>query len=55
MATLTENVILRDPSTGAPTSLLVGSELPEWAEGLVGGHVLTEPAPKPAKRRTKQE
>ncbi len=51
MATLTENVILRDPSTGAPASLLAGSELPEWAENLVGAHALENPSPKPTRKR----
>ena len=48
---LTENVILRNPDRGDPVFLPAGSEVPEWAEGLVGDHVLESgsgPASGPA-------
>lgn len=46
---LTANVLLRDPHTGTMTCLLAGSELPDWAEGQVGSHVLTnDVADKPS-------
>ncbi len=37
---LTENVILRNPDRGDPVFLPAGSEVPDWAEGQVGDHVL---------------
>lgn len=45
MAWLTDSVVLRHPDGGEPVALLAGSVLPEWADGLVGGHVLTDTNP----------
>ena len=41
MARLSETVVLRNPS-GAPEVLRTGSEVPEWASGKLGPHVLSE-------------
>lgn len=38
---LTAGVMLNHPGTGARVFLPTGSDLPTWATGLVGGHVLT--------------
>ena len=47
---LTAGVILRHPERGDPVFLPVGSEVPDWAEGQVGDHVLesgSESGPTP--------
>ena len=43
MPALNGSTFLRNPQTGEIESLAAGSELPEWAVGLVGGHLLVEP------------
>ena len=48
MAKLTANVLLSHPDSGRVEFLAEGSTLPEWAVGLVGDHVLDEPAESPA-------
>lgn len=45
MPKLTDNVALRNPETGEVVTLSPGTELPKWADGLVGGHLLDD-APK---------
>lgn len=40
MARLSVTVIVRHPSTGQIEVLSEGSDLPEWADGLVGDHAL---------------
>lgn len=40
MATLTGNAVIRDPATGSPAVLLAGEEIPDWATGLVGDHLI---------------
>lgn len=45
MATFAAYVIVHG-ETG-PVQFAPGDELPEWAEGLVGDHCLTEPQPEP--------
>lgn len=40
MARLTAGVLLRNPGTGQVEFLPAESTLPDWAEGLVGDHVL---------------
>lgn len=46
MARLTANVILANPAnSGSVEFLAEGSTLPEWAEGLVGDHVLDRDEP----------
>lgn len=40
MARLAVNVVLAHPNGGEPAVLLAGSDVPEWAEGLVGDHAL---------------
>lgn len=65
---LTGATVLPDPTTLLPLVLRKGDELPDWADGMVGGHLLGEvgeapaetepevvdekPAPKPPRRRT---
>ena len=42
MATLTgTTIVMRD---GTPVVLAAGDQLPEWAVGMVGNHLLDEPA-----------
>ncbi|GAB3304276.1 hypothetical protein EK0264_03725 [Epidermidibacterium keratini] len=50
MAKLKATVIVRNPKTGAVTALLAGSAVPDWAEGLVGDHLLEQERKAPAKR-----
>jgi hypothetical protein len=38
---LTAGVVVRHPGSGTVIFLPEGSDLPEWAEALVGDHVLT--------------
>jgi hypothetical protein len=40
MAELIENTLVRHPETGTAVLLAAGGELPEWATGLVGGHLI---------------
>ena len=40
MATLTGTTVVRHPDTLAPVVLAAGAELPEWAAGLVGDHLI---------------
>ena len=40
---VTANTLLRDPSTGDLVSVAAGEDVPEWAEGLVGAHLLDAP------------
>jgi hypothetical protein len=49
MATLTENTVIRHPKTGEPTLLAATGELPDWAIGLVGDHLLDHGGKVPAK------
>lgn len=53
MAKLTEGVVIRHPESSQPVFLPAGSDLPDWAVGLVGGHVLDGSAKKPASRAKK--
>ena len=46
------NVLLRNPQTGEVTFVEAGSDAPEWAEGMLGEHVLDGKA-EPAKPRAK--
>lgn len=40
MAKLTGNTIVSHPETGVPTVLLKDSDVPDWADGLIGDHLL---------------
>jgi hypothetical protein len=40
MAKLTDNTVVAHPDTGAPTVLLKGDDVPDWAKGLVGNHLV---------------
>lgn len=42
MARLVANVLVSHPGTGEPVALLAGTEVPEWAAGMLGAHVLDE-------------
>lgn len=44
MATLVDTTVVRHPSTRKPVVLHKGDRLPDWAQGLVGAHLLDEPA-----------
>lgn len=43
MPKLTGTTIVVNPTTYSAEVLLAGSELPDWASGLVGDHLLDEP------------
>lgn len=43
MPKLTGTTIVVNPATYLSEVLLAGSDLPEWAAGLVGNHLLDEP------------
>ena len=47
MARLTANTALTNPDTLVVTPLTAGDEVPEWAEGMVGDHLL-DAAPEAA-------
>lgn len=55
MPKLTANVVLAHPETGEPTVLPAGSDLPDWAGGMVGEHVLSEPEKPKRTRRAASE
>lgn len=40
MAKLNGNTVVTHPETGAPAVLLEGEEVPDWAEGLIGDHLI---------------
>lgn len=46
MARLSASVPLADPETGEAKVFLAGSELPAWAEGKVGKHLVEETSEK---------
>ena len=48
MPKLTGNTVVSHPETYQPVVLLTGSDLPVWAVGLVGDHLLDEPAGDPS-------
>ena len=48
MATLTGTTVVRHPDTHAPVVLAPGAELPEWAAGLVGDHLIDSGEDVPA-------
>ena len=47
MAKLIEGTVVPDPKTSEPVHLVAGSDVPEWASGLVGAHLLAEDATEP--------
>ena len=53
MATLTGTTVVRHPDTLAPIVLAAGAELPEWAAGLVGDHLIDSGEDVPAALGTK--
>lgn len=40
MAKVTENTWVEDPETGAPKFLAAGADVPSWAAGQVGDHLV---------------
>lgn len=48
---LVTNVALRNPATGQVESLAEGSDLPGWAEGMVGDHALSDVQPKTTEKQ----
>lgn len=40
MANLSGNTIVTHPETGSPVVLLEGEEIPDWADGLIGDHLI---------------
>ena len=50
MRKLIENTVVSHD--GMPTPILAGEDLPEWAVGLVGDHLLTDPEPEPETPKT---
>jgi len=55
MGVLTGTTAVTHPESGAPVVLHEGTELPDWAEGMVGEHLLDEEKRKPAARSRKSE
>jgi len=54
MPKLTDATVVVNPKTFAPVMLHKGDNLPKWAEGLVGEHLL-EADPKPAAKSDKSK
>lgn len=50
MAKLSATTVVRHPESGDPVPLLEGTDVPRWAEKLVGDHLI-ESEPKPAAKR----
>lgn len=40
MATLIDNTVVEHPETGERVTLFAGQEIPDWAEDLIGGHLV---------------
>ena len=47
MAKLIEGTVVPDPKTSEPVHLVAGSDVPEWASGLVGAHLLADDVAEP--------
>ena len=53
MPKLTGSTTVMRPDTLEVVTLAEGDDLPEWADGLVGAHLLEEEKPKrPARRKS---
>lgn len=50
-AKLTAGVLVRHPDSGTVEFLPEGSELPDWADGLVGDHALDRTGDEPKSER----
>ena len=48
MPKLKENTLLTKPGTLDLVSLSAGEDVPDWAEGLIGDHLVEDEAPKRA-------
>lgn len=57
MAKLNANTTLVHPATIEVTTLAAGEEVPDWAEGLVGDHLVEDEKPKraPARKAAKTD
>lgn len=55
MAKLIGTTVVAHPETGEPAVLLEGIDLPEWANDLVGEHLLDEKPKAAAKANAKSE
>lgn len=51
MARLTENTVLVRPGTLEVVILAAGDEVPDWADGMVGDHLVEDEKPKRAPAR----
>lgn len=51
MARLTENTVLVRPGTLEVVILVAGDEVPDWADGMVGDHLVEDEKPKRAPAR----
>lgn len=51
MAKLNANTTLVHPATLEVTALVAGDEVPDWADGLVGDHLVEDEKPKRAPAR----
>lgn len=51
MAKLNANTTLVHPSTLEATAIAAGDEVPDWADGLVGDHLVEDEKPKRAPAR----
>ena len=51
MARLTENTVLVRPGTLEVVTLVAGDEVPDWADGMVGDHLVEDEKPKRAPAR----
>jgi len=52
VAKLNANTTLVHPSTLEATAIAAGDEVPDWADGLVGDHLIEDEKPKrPARSR----
>ena len=51
MARLTENTALMRPGTLEVVTLVAGDEVPDWADGMVGDHLVEDEKPKRAPAR----
>lgn len=50
MPKLALSTVVTHPGTGVPVVLHAGDEVPEWAAGMVGDHVLDKPKPAPRRK-----
>lgn len=49
MSTLIATTVGRHPDSGQPVALRSGDAVPDWAEGMIGDHLLAADDPAPSK------